>query len=146
MIDLRCGRPVIAWDDEDEEDKVKGTFVCTTEYPGGSYARHLIIEEGETEATEWDNVELDPDGQPMNGDEVIGEYSGERIPGQYVGVDRKGNQIIDNERIGLVPCISARHPQPSTRERVIEFLNSYYYPCNAEKIADQIDKIYTEGS
>ena len=136
--ELKLGRPVLAYNNR-ECDAVKAKYVC------GCRDGHMILIKGAIEHRFHAKPDLST--PPMNGDEVIGKYigtTGSHVGGQYVGLDRDGRHVISNRNIGLVPCISARHPQPSKRERVIEFLNSYYYPCNAEKITDQIDKIYTE--
>ena len=139
--ELKFGRPVLAWNNR-ECDAIKAKYVY------GCKDGHIILIQGAIEHRF--HVKPDLDAPPMNGDEVIGEYIGSTIgspvTGQYVGLDRNGQHVIDNRSHGLVRCVSVRHPQPSKRERVEEFLNSYYYPCNAEKIADQIDKIYTEES
>ena len=133
--ELKLGRPVLAYNNR-ECDAVKAKYVC------GCRDGHIILIRGAIEHRF--HAKPDLDATPMNGDEVIGEFGVEDITGQYVGIDRDGYHVIDNERIGLMPCDHVRHAQPSKRERVEEFLNSYYYPCNAEKIANEIDKIYTE--
>ena len=96
-----------------------------------------------------DHVEPDLNAPPMNGDEVIGECigsTGSHASGQYVGLDSDGRHVISNRNIGLVPCISVRHPQPSKREELEKLLDRYscYKSFDTKCLADQIDKIYTE--
>ena len=139
--ELKFGRKVIAW--EDNVDPVKGRYI---KY-GSHEQEHWILDDTGS-IMPFQHAKLDPEGEPINGDEVEGapgDWLSGAIFGTYVGVDKNGHHVIDNRSHGLVRCVSVRLPQPSKREMVIEFLNSYYYPCNAEKIADQIEQIYTEG-
>ena len=133
--ELKFGRPVLAYHNR-ECDAVKAKYVC------GCSDGHMILIRGAI--AHRFHVKPDLDADPMNGDEV--EFSDNDtlwctgVYGHYNETNKKHYSMQG------VPFDNVRFPQPSKRERVIEFLNSYYYPCNAEKIADQIDKIYTEES
>ena len=136
--ELKVGRKVIAW--EDNVDPVKGRYI---KY-GSHEQEHWILDDTGS-IMPFQHVKPDLDATPMNGDDVEG-YTGEiKRVGRYIGKRADGLDMIECGGM-LIIVDYVRHPQPSKRERVIEFLNSYYYPCNAEKIADQIDKIYTEES
>ena len=143
--ELKIGRKVVAW--EDNVDPVKGRYI---KY-GSHEQEHWVLDDTGS-IMPFRHVKPDLDADPMNGDEVeVSDNNKKWIRAQYFGYDvNSDTHIVGLCQNGVISIAGhwkyARHPQPSKRERVIEFLNSYYYPCNAEKIADQIDKIYTEGS
>ena len=115
--ELKLGRKVLAWDND---KPVKATYVGAAEYLKG--IQYQVVDEGETEVSEYKHVKIDLTAAPMNGDEVIGKYGGEDIPGRYVGLDRDGYHVIHNRRTGLMACDKVRHPQPSKMERIEQVL------------------------
>ena len=148
MIELKFGRKVVAWSwDGDKKDK--GAYLA---YDKTMYKPHLVLIWNKDMGGEYcpvavfyKHVKPDLSAEPMNGDEV--ECSDDKINWDrvfFIGKTKNQRYITESFAGEPLEFKYVRHPQPSKREMVIEFLNSYYYPCNAEKIADQIDKIYTE--
>ena len=149
MIELKFGRKVVAWSwDGDKKDK--GTYLA---YDKTMYKPHLVLIWNKGMGGEYcpvavfyKHVKPDLDATPMNGDDVECRITGQSTfycKGRYV--EQRGDGLHGVEVDGDISYWNqVRFPQPSKRERVEEFLNSYYYPCNAEKIANEIDKIYTE--
>ena len=146
--ELKLGRRVIAWNDGDSRE-YKGEFI-SQDIHGDSW----VLEYGDDSPRCFDNVKPDLTADPMNGDGVEGEYvhanvSAGYISGRYVGLDEKGNHIIDNTSIGLVPCQHVRFPQQSKRERVKEAIRSWQESSKVpmyDELADQILKITVEES
>ena len=137
--ELKFGRKVIAWNNN--FDPVKGRYIIY----GSHEQEHWILDDTGS-IVSFLHVKPDLDATPMNGDEVEG-YDGKSRKlghGRYLGLLVDGRQLVQTEGSRFLFCDSVRFPQPSKRDRVEEFLNSYYYPCDAEKIANEIDKIYTE--
>ena len=143
--DLKFGRKVIAW--ENNVDPVKGRYLI---YQSHGQAHWILCDDGTI--TPFKHAKPDPEGTPMNGDEVIGKYGAEEITGRYVGLDRNGYHVIDNERVRLICCDAVRHPQSSKRERVVEMLMKHEEIVTAnivtrsslERLADEILKITEE--
>ena len=137
MIELKLGRPCIVWNKNQPERK--GIYIKAHKLSGETYVLDEYANLG------WyEHVKPDLNATPMNGDEVEVSYYGRWENATLIGWNSKGGPIVDDGDGVPFQADHVRHPQPSKRERVEEFLNSYYYPCNAEKIANEIDKIYTE--
>ena len=139
MIELKLGRPCIVWNKNQPERK--GIYIKAHKLSGEIY----VLDEYDNLGW-YEHVKPDLDATPMNGDEVECRITGQSTfycKGRYV--EQRGDGLHGVEVDGDISYWDqVRFPQPSKRERVEEFLNSYYYPCNAEKIANEIDKIYTE--
>ena len=146
--ELKLGRPCIVTHEVRELKGIYLDYNREDEYPH----RVLVHKNGITIADCYKHVKPDLTAPPMNGDEV--EYGYEGLSFEYHGMGTLCGEYINpqgiksfavvTEKGELRLCKHVRHAQPSKRDRVEEFLNSYYYPCNAEKIANEIDKIYTE--
>ena len=137
MIELKFGRPVLAWNYKGIEKS--GIYLHKESGVHCVYVNdHSIY---------WfTNAKPDLTAEPMNGDgvECLRHHDNRWVTARFVGLNSIKEPVVDIGDGVAVRALKVRHPQPSKRDRVREFLNSYYYPCNAEKIADQIDKIYTE--
>ena len=142
MIDLRCGRPCVAW--EDNVDHVKGHYI---KY-GSHEQEHWILDDTGS-IMPFQHVKPDLDATPMNGDEVEG-YTDRKIgTGRYVGIMADGRHLIETEMGSFLFCDSVHLPQPSKRDRVIETLKTHEEIVTAnivtrsslEKLADEILKI-----
>ena len=138
-IELKFGRPCIAWDYNGIEKP--GIYLHEE---SGVYCVHL----NDHRVYWFCNVKPDPNGQPMNGDEVDGyaDKSKKLGHGRYIGLMADGRHIIETERGGFIYCEHVRHPQPSKREELEKLLDRYscYKSFDSKCLADQIDKIYAE--
>lgn len=133
--ELKFGRPVIAWDDDDLKT---GIYIC---HDGTDYSPHGVYDPDIRDVNYFNNAKPDLSAPPMNGDEVIGKYGAEEITGRYIGLDRNGYHVIDNERVRLICCGAVRHPQPSKRERVIDIITNIQIDSDPGDVADEILKI-----
>ena len=155
-MELKFGHRVIAWKDNDAPAE-KGRYVSY--YYSNDPTRgfpHYVLLDGTFCPTNFRHAQLDPEGPPMTGDEVEYGYEGEHFEyhgtgilcGEYIDPQGTKSFAIVTEKGELRLCKHVRFPQQSKREKVWEILSEILCPdVNTPIIvADQIDKIYKEGS
>ena len=144
--ELKLGRRVIAWDSID--NKTKGFFICNDGDDENPYA----VYNPEKKGIDWfNNVQIDPTYEPMNGDEVEVSDTGKHwyYKPFYVGQEKDGRHCVNDKNGDFDLWKYVRFPQQSKRDRIKEAIRSWQESSNVpmyDDLADQIDKIYTEES
>jgi len=138
---LKIGRKVIAWN-YGEPKEYKGKFISN------DGKRSWVLLDGESIPEIFNHAQLDPEGQPINGDEVeVSNNAVSYMPQHYRYIGQRNDGLHTVEQNGIESIFRyVRHPQQSKRDKVIgvitDFMEDLLNP--AEYLADQIDKIYTE--